>query len=392
MSQQLISHSPDLKQLRDEGLEIEIKGGYLLIHQIPYVNTSKEIRRGTLISTLDLADQKRTVRPRTHVMFFIGECPCDIDGTPIQSIINASRNSVIGKGLEINFTFSSKPSTGYDDYYQKVTTYVKILSNPAKAIDSSVSEKTFKVIKSDIEDSVFHYMDTNSSRANIEKINSKLKGQNIAIIGLGGTGAYILDLVAKTPVQAVHLYDGDDFLLHNSFRSPGAASIVDLEKRKMKTDYYADIYSHMHKHIVSHPYYVDGDNISEFENKSFVFIAIDKDSVKKEIIDFLVSKRIPFVDVGLGVNIAGDTLIGSIRVTTSTDSKYDHLYDRISCGDDLENEYNTNIQIAELNSFNAALAVIKWKKIFGFYSDSKQEHNQTFTIDFSLLSNDDITT
>jgi biotin operon repressor len=46
MLQQLIDRSPDLKQLRDEGFEIEVKGGYLLIHHIPYVNQSREINYG----------------------------------------------------------------------------------------------------------------------------------------------------------------------------------------------------------------------------------------------------------------------------------------------------------------------------------------------------------
>jgi hypothetical protein len=37
-------------------------------------------------------------------------------------------------------------------------------------------------------------------------------------------------------------------------------------------------------------------------------------------------------------------------------------------------DYDGNIQIAELNSLNAALAVIKWKKLCGFYNDRKAEH------------------
>ena len=53
MSQQLINHSPDLKRLRDEGYEIEIRGGYLLIHHIPYVDQNKQIQLGVLVSTLD---------------------------------------------------------------------------------------------------------------------------------------------------------------------------------------------------------------------------------------------------------------------------------------------------------------------------------------------------
>ncbi len=37
------------------------------------------------------------------------------------------------------------------------------------------------------------------------------------------------------------------------------------------------------------------------------------------------------------------------------------------------NEYSSNIQIAELNALNAAIAVIRWKKLFGVYRDSRKE-------------------
>lgn len=391
MSLQLISHSPDLKQLRDEGFEIEVKGGYLLIHQIPYVNHLKEIKLGVLVSALDLANNNRTSTPSTHVIYFIGDFPCNRDGSPIEGIRHSSNNQKLIEEIEVNHMFSNKPNNGYPDYYKKVSRYVEIISNPAKSIDPTVTEKTFKVIVDDDADSVFHYFDANSSRANIDLINSKLKGQKVGIIGLGGTGAYILDLVAKTPVQEIHLYDGDDFLLHNAFRSPGAVSKLELDERKSKTEYYASVYSNMHRHIYSHACYIDGLNIEELSQMSFVFLCIDRDSVKKEIIEYLLAQNIPFIDVGLGVNVVDDSLIGSIRVTAGTQAKKDHLFQRISCGDDLENEYASNIQIAELNSLNAVLAVIKWKKLFGFYQDLKQEHNSTYSINVSQLTNDECT-
>lgn len=392
MSQQLIAHSPDLKKLRDEGYEIEVKGGYLLIHQIPYLNHLKEILRGTLVSPLDLAGTIKTIKPKSHVIYFCGEYPCNNDGKPIEGIRNSSEKKILTEGVEVNHLFSSRPPTGYNDYYHKVSSYANILANPAKSIDSKVSEKTFKVIVDNEEDSVFQYLDTNSSRANINLINSKLKGQKIGIIGLGGTGAYILDLVAKTPVSEIHLFDGDDFLLHNAFRSPGAVSKTELDQRKKKTDYYASIYSNMHRNVNSHDCYIDGINIELLNAMTFVFICIDRDSVKKEIIEYLLSQNIPFIDVGLGVNVVDNSLIGSIRVTTGTKAKHDHLFERISCGDNLENEYASNIQIAELNSLNAVLAVIKWKKLFGFYHDQKQEHNSIYSINVSQLSNDEYTT
>ena len=388
MSQQLIVRSPDLKQLRDEGYEIEVKGGYLLIRHIPYVNSSKEVKFGTLVSTLNMSGSQ-VVKPETHVIHFIGEHPCDNAGKRLNGIHLESRDQTFAPDVVIQHSFSNKPNEGYTNYHQKVVRYVEIISAPAISIDKSVTAKTFQPIVDEEDKSVFQYVDTNSSRANINMISAKLAGQKIIIVGLGGTGAYILDLVAKTPVAEIHLYDGDSFLVHNAFRSPGAAAIEDLEKGIPKTDYYKEIYSNMHKHIYSHNYYVDEANVVELGQASYVFLAIDKESVKKTIIDFLLSYEIPFFDVGLGVNTVDDCLVGTLRVTTGTSSKHDHLENRISYGDDVNNEYATNIQIADLNSLNAVLAVIKWKKLSGFYQDLKKEHNTTYSINVSQLTNDD---
>ena len=71
-------------------------------------------------------------------------------------------------------------------------------------------------------------------------------GERVAIVGLGGTGSYVLDFVAKTPVQEIHLFDGDEFLTHNAFRAPGAASLEALRRKPKKVDYLAAIYSNMH--------------------------------------------------------------------------------------------------------------------------------------------------
>ena len=57
--------------------------------------------------------------------------------------------------------------------------------------------------------------------------------------------------------------------------------------------------------------------------------------------------------------------------------------------DEAENEYNTNIQIADLNALNATLAVIKWKKLFGFYQDFEQEHHSTYSINVNMLLSED---
>ncbi len=100
MSQQQINRSPDLKQLQDDGYEVEIKSNYLLIKNIPYVNSRQEIGFGTLVSELTLAGDVTTT-PNTHVAMFSGEYPCNKDGTEIAQIKNSSNKQVLSSDLTI---------------------------------------------------------------------------------------------------------------------------------------------------------------------------------------------------------------------------------------------------------------------------------------------------
>lgn len=390
MSQQLINHSPDLKRLRDEGYEIEVRGGYLLVHHIPYVNQNKQICNGVLVSTLTLSNNSHTTTPDNHVIYFMGDNPCGIDGSVISAIQHSNTPLVFNSELTVSRSFSNRPPTGYPNYYEKVKRYVDIISAPAKYLDPIVTEKTFKVVADNGNETVFQYIDTNSSRANIEVINAKLEGQKIGIIGLGGTGAYVLDMVAKTPVKEIHLFDGDSFDQHNAFRSPGAASIDVLNGHLKKAVYFQQAYSNIHKHIYSHDHYVKKDYLQELDQLDYVFVCVDKNAARKMITDYLVATAIAFSDVGLGVNIVDGKLTGAVRVTSATPEKNDHLPLRIFSEDSDNNEYATNIQIVELNALNAIFAVLKWKKISGFYVDLESEHHSSYSIGVSKIFNEDV--
>lgn len=386
MQQELISRNEDLKRLRDEGYEMEARGGYLLIHHVPYMNSEKNICFGTLVSTLTLRNSTTVAKPDNHLIHFIGDDPCEIDGSPISGIQNGSNNVQLGE-IIVNKTFSNRPPEGYPNYYEKVKRYADIISAPAKSIDPSVTEKTFKPVTGRARETVFNYIDTNSSRASIDNINSKLQDQKIAIIGLGGTGSYILDFVAKTPVSEIHLFDGDDFDQHNAFRAPGAASLEDLEKKLKKTDYLASIYSNMHKHIVPRTIFIDETNIDLLENMTFVFLSIDKNSIRKVISDFLINAGIPFIDVGLGVHEVDGKLGGLVRTTIVTKEKTNHVSTTIPMEDSkVDDAYASNIQIADLNALNACFAVIRWKQFLGFYTDLGHEFNSVFSIDTTVIN------
>lgn len=98
----------------------------------------------------------------------------------------------------------------------------------------------------------------------------------------------------------------------------------------------------------------------------------------------------PFIDVGMGVQLVEGSLRGTLAVVTSRAENRAAARSRMSFDDSaIENEYDRNIQIAELNGMNAALAVIKWKKFCGFYHDFQREHFSTYTIDGDVLLNED---
>lgn len=388
MSPRPISRSPDLTRLREEGYELEVRDAFLIVRHVPYVNGSKEVKLGCLVTALSQSGDQ-TTRPDTHVINFIGEFPCNRDGSPIEQLRHQSSQQTLAPGLVVDHSFSNKPAQGYADYYEKITTYVRIISSPAEAIDRSATARTFAGSPDDEEDPVFEYSDTNSSRAEITAISAKLRGLSIAIVGLGGTGAYVLDQVAKTPVRDIHLFDGDVLQNHNAFRSPGAASRTDLQQRPFKTDYFKAIYSKMHKRIQSHPVFIDGNNVDELSSMDFVFVCIDKGEPRKLIFDRLETSTTTLIDVGMGVFAVEGKLHGIARATCSTPGMRRHVASKVPFSDGSADEYKTNIQIADLNTLNAVLAVIKWKKLCGFYADLEGEHHITYTIDVNMLVGDD---
>ena len=392
MSQPLINRSPDLKRLRDDGYEVEVCGNYLLLHSVPYVNAQRQVVFGSLVSELTLGGDV-TVRPQTHVIYFTGDQPCNKDGTPIQQIVHQNVTQQLLPGLTIRHSFSNKPPNGYADYYEKMTRYADILSSAAKAVDQSVDARTFKPIESSGNDSVFRYIDTASSRAGTSMISARVAGRRIAIVGLGGSGSYVLDFVAKTPVQEIHLFDDDLFLQHNTFRSPGAASLEDLRRQIKKVEYFAEVYGRMRTGIVPHAVHLDDTNVQVLREFDFVFVCVDRGSVRKVVLEWLIAHGVSFVDVGMGVEVTPDAKLFAVcRTTAGTPERTTHIPSRVPLADaNGDGVYTQNIQIAELNALNAAFAVIKWKKRAGIYEDVDQEHHSTYSTNFHLLTSEERT-
>jgi hypothetical protein len=392
MSRIPIDRSTDLQRLRDAGYNIQVTdAGFLLVLDVPYVNSKREIAIGTLASNLDLAGDV-TVQPKDHTAKFIGEYPCDSAGAPLAVLTHTSGSFALGSGLVAQHSFSRKPLCGhYKDYFEKMTAYIALLGKHVAAIDKDATARTGIVIEPEDDHSPFNYLDTASSRAEINAVTAKLAEDAVAIVGLGGTGSYVLDMVAKTPVKQIHLFDGDRFLTHNAFRAPGAPAIEELRRQPLKVDHLKATYSRLHRGIVAHQAHVDASNANELRDMSFVFLCIDSGSAKRAIVDKLEEYGTPFADVGMGLYAKRDKIGGILRTVLSLPDDRAITRARISfAADDDNNEYDKNIQIADLNALNACLAVIVWKKLRGFYFDLGKERFSSYTIGNSLLVKGDI--
>lgn len=395
MSLAVFAHSPDLQKLRDDGYAVILVNSaagtvHLLVSDIPYVTPDRRVARGTIVTPLGIVADKAEP-PADHTVHFIGEAPCDQHGNRLTNVINSEGVFPIANGIDARFYFSNKSADGsnFADHFAKMTHYTNLLEVHAQALDPSASAKTFPPVEDTEGTSPFVYADSATSRAGTTVYAERLTLPAIGIVGLGGTGSYVLDFVAKTPVGEIHLFDGDDLLSHNAFRAPAAATLDELQARPKKVDYYATKYSAMKRQVIPHPYALTGDNAAELASMSFVFLCMEGGTTKRQLVESLEAHGISFVDVGMGVQATTSGLAGSVQVTTSTEQQRDHLRQRVQLVDiDEDDIYEHNIQIAELNALNAALAVIKWKKLLGFYRDEAGEHYSAYRVDSNDLIND----
>jgi Domain of unknown function (DUF6791)/ThiF family len=400
MSAILISRSRDLERLEAEGFRLRIvhsTAHHLLVEGIPAVNSRREVVRGTLYSPLEITPDGKTVNPvSSHQCWWIGqEAPCDSSGRVMSEMISNAAAENKGDGIVTTVAFSRKRAdkTPYSDLHEKIWTYVRMIWHEALVVDSTCDPRTEKPVPAVVEAQarLFRYPDMATTRAGIGAATAKLLARRVAIIGLGGTGSYILDLLAKVPIAEIHLYDGDVFLLHNAFRAPGAPHIDDLKEQK-KVDWLGAIYERMHMGIIRHPYHVQAAQLPEFEGFDFVFVAIDDAKARKVILEGLIDLKVPFIDVGMDLALDMENrLRGTCRFTAGTSEVNGHITQVVSFEAPPADQIYRNIQVADLNMLNAAMAVNKWKRIRGFYADDVREHQSLYTVATQALIKEDRT-
>ena len=123
----------------------------------------------------------------------------------------------------------------------------------AKQIVGAVSAAGYSETASLAKRGPFKIPNTFEARAALGPVQDRIREQRIAVIGLGGTGAYVLDLMAKTPVPEIHLLDADEVEWHTFMRAPGAPTTEEIASRRRnpltKVAYYHSMYASLREGI-----------------------------------------------------------------------------------------------------------------------------------------------
>lgn len=399
MLKTLASRNADLKALLEKGYALALDTNYLVVRDIPYLDAAGELKWGVIVAKLVFEDDV-TVRPEDHQVFWAGSRPYGLDGQVVPGLGGGGAQLCLSEhcnDVVVQQSFSHKlkengQKRAYVDHVEKIESYVTMISGPAMQ-RFNADPCTFRDYDEAPPDSVFKLRDTLTSRAEISDLAKLFENEVVAVIGLGGTGAYLLDYMVKTPVREIRGFDPDHFFVHNAFRSPGRLDAGDDgELRRPKAEVYRARYDSFREGLTIKPLFVDESSVDEFEGVTFAFVCVDKGSSRKRILDLLISRNIPFIDVGMGLNRRHGAISGMVRTTYFPKDVGAQVREKgyVPETDPPDDVYKTNIQIAELNALNAALAVLRFKQIRGFYVGPAASNQLLLTLDnLSLLEPDE---
>ncbi len=244
----------------------------------------------------------------------------------------------------------------------------------------------------------FKIPNTFEARASIAPVQDRIRGQRIAIIGLGGTGAYLLDLIVKTPVSEIHLLDSDIVDWHTLKRAPGAPTAEEIELVRagslLKVDYYHSKYAAFRDGI--HPHANRVDSVSMFREFisahpiDFAFVCIDQltegDSPRQDLVYCALSEAaVPFIDSGVSITVEERTVRGA--VTTSFYDAGSKAWDGAIPNARLDGGAPgyRNVQLPEVNAAAATFAVMEWCRRTGQYVSASTAYLQKFRLETSKI-------
>ena len=388
MSSSPIDRSPDLRALRQAGYALELRGGYLVVKNIPYLRTADGVLdTASLVTSLGLTPDGVTGSPSDHTVWWTGSVPYNTDGESMADYLSCGtwdEGLDLGEELTAYMQWSRKPLIGgrmesYKTYEEKIRTYIDEVGNHAEALHPGALE-TAKSGEDPIVEMVtrFNYINTGTYRYGVKGVERPIEDEIVAVIGVGGTGSYLVDVLAKTNVKELHLFDDDKLEQHNAFRLAGAAHVDEIGGAQTKVAWHKLRYSAIREQgVFAHESRLHADSTDTLRRFTTVFIAVDDLPCRRALQQACNELGVFHVSVGLAVEIEGEDsnqLGGMVKVETGFIPALPkpRPTETTPLGQEAVQAYG-NVQTAELNMLGAALAITEWKAKRDVYRNERSD-------------------
>ena len=265
----------------------------------------------------------------------------------------------------------------YEDAWEALNNYVKqiyalFLGRSASGREAAPRPYTFDVLGDQLPETV--------------EWRRLLAQECVAIVGLGGVGAWIADFVVKADPREVHGWDYDCIEPKNILRMPGGLD-PNVWIGRPKADWFQETYSVIHTSVHGHNVKVLPERVQEvIERTTFAFVAVDDAEDRMMVCDALANAGIPFVVVGLSPVRKDKRVKVSMRIVTAHVGVSSWREAIPQVGQAGQDDYGS-LDLPDVYSMAAGWAIQSWRKMRGqFWQKDREECLDYSANDQSLIA------
>lgn len=304
-----------------------------------------------------------------HVRGLTNGAVYDRLGNPIGNVV---RKDDDGNSCTISI---KRDEADYRDAWEALKTYINAIYGGFLASDNNGRQEverpyTFPILGEKSRDEV-QWLDL-------------VRGEKIAVVGLGGVGAWIADLLAKADVAEVHGWDADVIEKKNIIRMPGAVNPDWIGKSKAK--WFEETYRQIHRRVYGHAENVTDQNAKEIcTNTTFGFVAVDNEEGREIACNAMAEVGIPFIDVGIALDRRDGQVTASIRLTTvwPHDDAWRKAIPKVDkAGQDVYGK----LELPDLAASAAGWAVQSWRKMRGQMAQDKASECMVYRAETNTIT------
>ena len=294
----------------------------------------------------------------------------DRSGTELTAGVIGQSDSRLVLSIKLN-------DRDYEDAWEALNNYVTqvyalFLGRSASPKEAAQRPYTFDVLGDQLPEAV--------------EWRSLLAQERVTIVGLGGVGAWIADLVVKADPREVHSWDYDCIEPKNILRMPGGSD-PNVWIDRPKAEWFQETYSIIHKNVHGHNARVLPENVREVvEKTTFAFVAMDDADDRMMVCDTLANVGIPFVVVGLSLVRKEKRVKVSMRIVTAHVGVSSWRVAVPQVGQAGQDDYGS-LDLPDVYSMAAGWAIQSWRKMRGqFWQETREECLDYSASDQSLIA------